>query len=57
MRRPDLLVAAVLAPLYWVMMGLAAVKATVQLVHRPSYWEKTSHGLHLAPAAQTAVSR
>jgi glycosyltransferase XagB len=37
--------AALLLPLYWVMMSLAAVKAALQLIVNPSYWEKTQHGL------------
>jgi cellulose synthase/poly-beta-1,6-N-acetylglucosamine synthase-like glycosyltransferase len=44
-KRTDLLVAALLVPVYWVMMSVAAVKALVQLVFTPSYWEKTMHGL------------
>jgi len=43
--KPQLLVAALTAPLYWTLMSLAAVKAMVQLVTQPSYWEKTTHGL------------
>jgi glycosyltransferase XagB len=38
-------IAALLSPVYWVMMSIAAVKALIQLVHAPSFWEKTSHGL------------
>jgi cellulose synthase/poly-beta-1,6-N-acetylglucosamine synthase-like glycosyltransferase len=45
MRRPDLLGAALLSPVYWLMMSAAAAKAAVQLVLQPSYWEKTTHGL------------
>lgn len=45
--RPDLLGTALLSPLYWAMMSLAAAKAVLQLVFKPSYWEKTTHGLHL----------
>jgi cellulose synthase/poly-beta-1,6-N-acetylglucosamine synthase-like glycosyltransferase len=41
----DLVLAAVLVPVYWVMMSVAAVKATWQLVVTPSFWEKTAHGL------------
>lgn len=43
--------AAILLPVYWVMMALAAVKAFIQLAFNPSYWEKTQHGLssHGAP--------
>jgi cellulose synthase/poly-beta-1,6-N-acetylglucosamine synthase-like glycosyltransferase len=32
-------------PGYWVMMSIAAVKALLQLVFMPAYWEKTQHGL------------
>lgn len=52
-----LILAALLSPLYWIMMAAAAIKAVVQLVTDPSYWEKTQHGLDLpvetpeAPAA------
>ena len=47
--------AALLLPLYWVMMSIAAVKAAVQLIFNPSYWEKTHHGLsRQQPAAETS---
>jgi hypothetical protein len=48
-KQPKLTVAAALMPLYWVMMALAAAKAAIQIVWNPSYWEKTQHGLNLAP--------
>jgi glycosyltransferase XagB len=35
---------AFLVPLYWVLMSVGAWKALVQLVYKPSYWEKTEHG-------------
>lgn len=41
---------ALLTPLYWVMMSIAAYKAAWQLVTKPFYWEKTQHGLD-TPAA------
>lgn len=44
-RRPELLITALVAPVYWIMMSIAAVKAAVQLVTAPSFWEKTTHGL------------
>ncbi len=49
-----LVLAAVLIPVYWVMMSIAALKAMWQLVITPSFWEKTTHGLHNdeAPQAQ-----
>jgi glycosyltransferase XagB len=37
--------AALRLPLYWIMMSIAAVKALLQLVFNPAYWEKTQHGL------------
>jgi cellulose synthase/poly-beta-1,6-N-acetylglucosamine synthase-like glycosyltransferase len=45
-KRGELLVAALLGPLYWIMMSLAAMKALSQLVGAPTFWEKTVHGLH-----------
>lgn len=52
-RRPGerLWQAALLSPLYWVLMSIAATKAIVQLVIAPSYWEKTQHGLDQVEAA------
>jgi len=51
-RRPDLLVAALLSPLYWVLMSIAALRAMVQLVTDPSHWEKTAHGLTMHAEAE-----
>jgi cellulose synthase/poly-beta-1,6-N-acetylglucosamine synthase-like glycosyltransferase len=36
---------ALLSPVYWVLMSVAAWKGTLQLIRRPHYWEKTVHGL------------
>lgn len=33
------------SPVYWAMMSLASWKALIQLITRPSHWEKTEHGL------------
>lgn len=43
--RPEFLLAALLVPLYWILMSLAAIRALFQLITQPSYWEKTEHGL------------
>ncbi|MFI6215072.1 glycosyltransferase [Nocardia brasiliensis] len=43
--RPDLLVACLTSPLYWLLMSIAATKGCWQLLRNPSYWEKTFHGL------------
>jgi len=57
--KPHLALSALLFPLYWAMMSLAAIKALVQLVFQPSYWEKTTHGLsdQAAPAPNVVVDR
>lgn len=47
--------AALLAPLYWVAMSLAAAKAFLQLVFTPQYWEKTQHGLAKGAATGTGT--
>ena len=44
-RRPELLGAVLLSPLYWLLMSMAALRAVVELVTAPSHWEKTTHGL------------
>ncbi|MFC0331647.1 glycosyltransferase family 2 protein [Paenibacillus sepulcri] len=41
---------ALLTPVYWVLMSIAALKAAWQLVTNPFYWEKTEHGLTGSPA-------
>lgn len=37
---------ALLSPLYWALMSIGAWKGFIQLFYRPSYWEKTVHGLY-----------
>lgn len=36
-----------LIPIYWFIVSVAAVKASIQLIQNPFYWEKTLHGHHL----------
>jgi cellulose synthase/poly-beta-1,6-N-acetylglucosamine synthase-like glycosyltransferase len=43
-----LVFASLLIPVYWALMSLAVIKAAVQLVSAPSFWEKTVHGLDRA---------
>jgi cellulose synthase/poly-beta-1,6-N-acetylglucosamine synthase-like glycosyltransferase len=54
--RSELLLAALLVPLYWIMMSIAAIKAFVQLVFAPNFWEKTVHGLHHQPAKESRAA-
>ncbi|MBZ5735820.1 glycosyltransferase [Nocardioides sp. TRM66260-LWL] len=37
---------ALISPLYWGLMSLAAWKGFIQLFTNPFYWEKTEHGLN-----------
>ena len=43
----DLVKYALLVPFYWMLMSIGAWKGALQLIFRPSYWEKTKHGLDL----------
>ncbi len=52
----SLVLAAILAPVYWVMMSMAAVKAMWQLVATPHFWEKTTHGLDQEANLETETS-
>jgi glycosyltransferase XagB len=55
LRDPRIVLAALLTPAYWVLMSIAAIKAFVQLVHAPSFWEKTVHGLDQATGHEPAT--
>jgi len=64
----DLVKYGLLVPFYWLLMSVGAWKGFLQLLTRPSYWEKTRHGLDIEagyvehpsgseePAARTADS-
>ncbi|MBV9121026.1 MAG: glycosyltransferase, partial [Chloroflexi bacterium] len=41
----DMVKYALLTPIYWSLMSVAAWKGFLQLFYAPSYWEKTNHGL------------
>jgi cellulose synthase/poly-beta-1,6-N-acetylglucosamine synthase-like glycosyltransferase len=45
-RHYHLVIFALLTPIYWALMSIAAWKGFVQLFYAPSYWEKTRHGLY-----------
>ena len=48
---------ALLSPVYWALMSVAAWKGFLQLFYAPSYWEKTTHGLYRgAPPGVTSDS-
>ncbi|MEZ5920512.1 MAG: glycosyltransferase [Parvularculaceae bacterium] len=45
---------AFLTPIYWLMISWAAYRALWQLIVRPSFWEKTEHGISLAAKERRA---
>jgi glycosyltransferase XagB len=51
----DLNHAALLTPVYWLMASLAMIKAGMQTVRKPHYWEKTVHGLFELPITATPL--
>ena len=42
----DMVKYALMTPIYWALMSVAAWKGFLQLFYAPSYWEKTKHGLY-----------
>ena len=44
-----------LIPFYWLLVSVAAVMAAYQLLVKPHYWEKTTHGLHLLKRKKKSV--
>jgi len=51
---PGLTRYALLSPLYWGLMSWAAWKGFIQLLYRPFYWEKTTHGLDMPTPSRAA---
>ena len=43
----DLTPHALMIPIYWFLMSVAGYLALFELISKPSYWQKTEHGLHL----------
>jgi cellulose synthase/poly-beta-1,6-N-acetylglucosamine synthase-like glycosyltransferase len=52
----DLVLFALLNPLYWNFHIFASYKAGIQLITKPFYWEKTNHGLTDESAHDEVVS-
>ncbi len=53
-QRYDMIKWALIAPLYWLFMSVAAYIALFELIFTPHYWHKTSHGLHLQSTEKVA---
>jgi glycosyltransferase XagB len=57
-KRYGLVLWALLNPVYWIMHSIASYKALWQLITRPHYWEKTTHGISaLAASAAPAAAQ
>ena len=52
--RPDFGALALTTPAYWLLASLAGYRALSQIIRRPSYWEKTAHGVSSHPGAYSA---
>jgi cellulose synthase/poly-beta-1,6-N-acetylglucosamine synthase-like glycosyltransferase len=55
-RRYPLVLWALLNPVYWLLHSIAAYKAVWQLVTRPHYWEKTTHGLSTVHSGEPVLA-
>ena len=51
----ELILYAMVNPLYWLMHSIAAYKGLWQLITKPFYWEKTNHGLSKQSSATAAA--
>jgi cellulose synthase/poly-beta-1,6-N-acetylglucosamine synthase-like glycosyltransferase len=51
----DLIVWALLNPIYWILHSLASYKGLWQLLTKPHYWEKTEHGLTVHTSQEQSV--
>jgi glycosyltransferase XagB len=54
--RSELFWAVLALPFYWVLMSIAGIKAVIQLVSAPKYWEKTVHGLDQVTPLEITVN-
>jgi hypothetical protein len=44
-RKYSLVPFALIVPIYWAFISIAAWKGAIQLITKPFYWEKTLHGI------------
>jgi cellulose synthase/poly-beta-1,6-N-acetylglucosamine synthase-like glycosyltransferase len=42
----DMVKVALISPIYWALASVAAWMGFIQLLYKPHFWEKTTHGLH-----------
>jgi len=53
----DLIKYIFLVPFYWLMMSFASWRAVWEMIVKPHYWAKTTHGMHLSSAKGLAQSQ
>lgn len=53
----ELILWAMLNPVYWILHSIASYKGLWQLITKPHYWEKTEHGLTAHTSGAEAVAR
>jgi len=52
----ELILFAILNPIYWLMHSRAAYMGLWQLITKPFYWEKTNHGLSKLSSTSAVVT-
>jgi hypothetical protein len=55
-KRYGLVIWSLLNPVYWILHSVASYKALWQLITRPHYWEKTTHGISALSASEAAAA-
>ena len=55
-KRYGLVIWTLLNPVYWILHSVASYKALWQLITRPHYWEKTTHGISALSASEAAAA-
>lgn len=55
-KRYGLVVWSLFNPVYWLLHSVASYKALWQLITRPHYWEKTTHGISALSASDAAAA-
>ena len=55
-QRYGLVIWALFNPVYWLLHSVASYKALWQLITRPHYWEKTTHGISALSASEAAAA-
>jgi len=44
LKKPRMIPFALLLPIYWFLISIASWRGIIQLIRKPFYWEKTTHG-------------